>query len=81
MAASGLMLHVADKQRGVGKSCRQLLCRCNESAAIVADVDDESVARHEIIEYFVEIALAHCRCKRRTTYVADVVVEYAITHA
>ena len=53
------MLHVADKQRAVGESCRQLLCRRNESAAIVAYVDDESVARHEIIEYFVEIALAH----------------------
>ena len=78
MARAGLMLDIAHGNLLVGEACGKLLRHRDESAAIVAHIDDEGVARGEIEHHVVEIAVADGILETLAAYVADIVVELPV---
>ena len=53
----------------------------HQSAAIAADVDDETVAARHVEHHLVEVGVAHALLERLVAQVADVVVEDGVVRA
>ena len=81
MALASLVLQVSYGNLGVGEAGRQFLCRGNQSAAVVADIENQSVAGQEVRHDIVQIARAHGSREAAEVDVADVVVQDAVSHA
>ena len=81
MSLARLVLHVSHENLLVGEAGGKLFGTGYHAAAIVAYVDDESVAGHEVSHYVVEVAFAEFVGKATAVDISYVVVEDAIAHA
>ena len=81
MPRTGLVLHVTHAYLLVGEACREFLRSREHASAVVAQVDDESVAGREEKQYLVHIAVARSCGERLAAQVARVVVEHAVFHS
>lgn len=78
MPLAFLVLHVAHECLFVTEAGSQFLCIGKFATAVSSDIDDESVGEGQILEDFIEIALANRTCKATIVYIADIVVEQAV---
>ena len=81
MSASRLVLHVAHQHLFIGKTGRKCLGTGHHSAAILAQINNQSVARSEVKQDAVEVSSPEIVDERGATQVSHVVVKYAILHA
>ena len=78
MCRAGLVGNVKKVLWFVNKKTRQLL-RCRQlSAAIVADVDNETVAYSNLSHQFMKVAIAKDVLKRRAADVGYIIRKYLI---
>ena len=78
MSFACFVLHIPHKQFFVCESCSQCFGTGNESAAIVSDIDDKSVAGCEIGKNLIKISRSEAVFKAGTTQISDVVIKNAV---
>ena len=76
---SGFMLHISHRNRLVGKSSGQFLCRGKHSATVLPQIDDQSAARLKIEQDIVERARADGVGKTGACHIPDIIVEDAVS--
>ena len=81
MSASRLVLHIAHQHFFVGKTGRKRFGTGHHSAAILAQIYNQSVARSEVKQNAVEVSSSKIVDERGAAQVSHVVVKYAILHA
>ena len=81
MSRSGLMLPVTHKYFLVGEAGSKCLSTGNQSASIVAQVDNQSVAWSKIEEYLIQISLSELVFKSHAAQIAKVVVQDSVAES
>ena len=81
MALACLVLHIACEGLLMTEAGGEALGGCELTAAIAADIHDESVAEGEVLDDLVETALADLVGETAHVEVADVIVEDAVLGA
>ena len=69
------MLQIAYEHFLIGEACRQLNGIGKLTAPVVADIEDQTAAEHQVGKHLVEIAVADSLREALVAYIADIVVK------